>query len=150
MNGENIDSSKGQELRTAAILVWHYQQMGGGEAWAATENTKAEQTRRVERFRAELHRIIGQRDDISFTANGGCIEAEVEDLRFVAFEIPSHHKQEQLILVTLLGRCPSCGVETMSEPFHSFAGLGKMLERFEPIQAHLCFPEPIRQLATSR
>ena len=40
---------------------------------------EAEQSRRVERFRAELHRIVGERDGISFKVNGGCVEAKVED-----------------------------------------------------------------------
>lgn len=139
MSSEDIDSREpSDELRTVAILVWHHQRMGGREAWAATLETTAKQQRRVERFCTELQRIVGERDDICPKVNGGCIEAEVEGLRFSALEIPPSRKQEHLTLVTLLGRCPTCGAETMSEPIHSLAGLGRMLEMFEPIQAHLC------------
>lgn len=139
MNREDIDSNDmSDELRTAAILVWHYQRMRGSEAWAAAMETNAEQRRRVERFRAELHSIVGKREDISLKVNGGCVEAEIEGLRFVSLEIPPFRNQGHLTLVTLLGRCPMCGAETMSEPLHNLAGLGRMLEMFEPIQAHLC------------
>ena len=107
---------------------------------------EAEQSRRVKRFRAELHRIVGERDGISFKVNGGCVEAKVEDLRFVALEYTASKKRRGMPLVVLLGRCPSCGVETISEPFYSLAGLGKMLENFEPISAHFC---PSRQRSKS-
>ena len=127
------------ELRMAAIIVWHHQHMGGADSWAAAEATAAEQAKRVERFRAELQRIIWTREDISIRINGGCVEAEIEDIRFVALELPASGKHKPLTLVTLLGRCPSCGMETLSEPIYDLAGLGKMLEQFEPIHRHLCF-----------
>jgi hypothetical protein len=127
------------DLRTAAILVCHLErEEKGQDAWAAMLEAKAEESRRMERFRAELHRIIGKRDDISFRVNGGCVEAEVEDLRFAALEYPASKKRSEMTLVTLLGRCPLCGVETMSEPLYNFAGLGKMLENFEPMREHFC------------
>jgi hypothetical protein len=44
----------------------------------------------------------------------------------LAAEITSP-KKERWTLVTLPGRCPSCDVETMSEPIHDLAGLGKCL-----------------------
>ena len=133
------DGRKTPELRTAAIAVWRYQQlMVGSEAWAATLRMLEGQAFRVEQFRAELHTIIGERDDIIFRVNGGCIEAEVEDLRFVGLELISSKPQEHQTVVTLLGRCPSCGVETISEPFFSLGGLGEMLESFQPIYGHSC------------
>jgi hypothetical protein len=132
MNGE-----ESSDLRIAAIALWHYQRMEAGEVGSAASATASEQARRVERFRAELQRIVGEREDISLKINGGCVEAEVEDLRFIAYEFLSP-KQEQWTLVTLLGRCPVCGVETMSKPFYNLAGLGKMLENFEPSYSHLC------------
>jgi hypothetical protein len=142
MNVVDSDGRKTPELRTAAIAVWHYEQlMVGSEAWAATLRTSEEQARRVERLRAELHRIIGERDDIIFSLNGGCVEAEVEDLRFVALEFPASKPQEHQPVVTLVGRCPSCAALTISEPFYSLAGLGKMLEKFEPIYMHPCFDQ---------
>jgi hypothetical protein len=49
-------------------------------------------------------------------------------------------------MITLLGRCPSCGVETMSRPFFDLAGLGKMLAEFEPIYGHYC---PTRRQSNS-
>lgn len=139
MNSEGNDSGGIPDLRTAAIAIWHYQRMGAKEAWAATLKMNAEQSRRVEQFRVELHRIIGEREDINFRVNGGCVEAEVEDLRFVALGIPSTDKQGELMLVTLLGRCSSCGSETISSPIYSLAGLGEILERFEPINHHACY-----------
>jgi hypothetical protein len=138
MNREGSDSNGIPELRTAAIAVWYYQRMEAKEAWAATLKMNAEQLHRVEQFRAELLRIVGERDDISFKVNGGCVEAEVEDLRFVAFEITPPHKQEILTLVTLLGRCPICSAETISEPIFNLAGLGERLEKFKPIGHHPC------------
>lgn len=138
---KSADADRGEipELRTAAILVWHYQQVeGGGEAWAAMLKTKEEQSQRVETFRAELYRIVGTRDDIRLRINGGCVEAEIEDLRFVALESTTAKTQERMTLVTLLGRCPSCGVETMSEPLFNLANLGRMLEKFEPVYEHIC------------
>ena len=138
MSEDITNSGEIFELRWVAIFVWHHQRMSGREARLATEQAEAERALRAERFRLELQRIVGERDDISLRINGGCIEAQVDDLRFVAYEIPSHTKPEKLILVSLLGRCSCCGVETMSEPFYNLAGLGKMLERFEPISLHFC------------
>jgi hypothetical protein len=138
MSREGTGSGEMSELRTAAIVVWHFQRMEGKEAWAAAMETRAEQSRRVEQFRTELTRIVGERDDYSFRINGGCVEAEVEDLHFIALEVMTSDKQ-QGTLVSLLGRCPSCGVETASEPIRSFAELGKMLESFEPCYQHTCY-----------
>jgi hypothetical protein len=127
------------DLHTAALLVCYIQHgEEGSNAWAAMLEAKAGQSRRVGRFRAEMRRIVGERDDISFWLNGGCVEAEVEGLRFAALEYPASKTRREFTLVTLLGRCPSCGVETMSEPFSSLAGLGRMLEKFEPISGHFC------------
>lgn len=133
---KRMDGGEMSELRRAAILVWHYQRIGGREASLATEITEAEQAQRVERFRLELQKIVGT-DEIRLRINGGCVEAEVEDLRFISFEFISP-KQEQWTLVTLLGRCPACGVETMSPPLYNLVGLGRMLEKFEPGFAHSC------------
>lgn len=139
MNRADTGSRGTPELRTAAIAVWHYQQlMGAKDSWAATLKTMEEQLRRVEQLRQELHRIVGKRDDIIFRVNGGCIEAEVEDLRFVALELTACKSQEPQTVVTLLGRCSLCGIETISEPFFTLGGLGKMLESFQPINAHSC------------
>jgi hypothetical protein len=128
------------ELRLAAMTVWRYWCSDGraGAAREAMEAVEAEQRRRIESFRTELQKIIGEGLNIKIKINGGCVEAEIEDLCFVAVELPPSYKQEHLTLVALLGRCSSCGVETMSEPFYNFAGLGKMLERFEPGHQHLC------------
>lgn len=136
MNEENT------ELSTAAIAIWHYWRMeekSGKEAWTATLATRAAQLQRIDMFRAELQRLFGERSDITLRLNGGCVEAEVEDLRFIAYEFPAPKGREHVMLVTLLGRCPCCGVETMSEPFYNLAGLGKMLENFKPIHQHSCF-----------
>ena len=70
--------------------------------------------------------------------NGGCLEAQVADLRLGGYEYNSHLPQEPGTMVSLLGRCISCGAEAMSEPFHDLSGLGKMLERFRPSERHLC------------
>jgi C4-dicarboxylate-specific signal transduction histidine kinase len=139
VSGEGVKEFETSELRMAAILVWHHRRMEGSEAWEAMLETKAEQSRRVERFRAELHRVVGKRDDISFKVNGGCIEAEVEDLRFIGLEAIHSDKQKNVVLIALLGRCPSCGAETASKPVYSFARLGEMLERFEPYHRHICY-----------
>lgn len=139
MNREGMSSGEMSELRMAAIVVWYLRHLEGREAWAAAMEITAKQSLRMEQFRAELSRIVGERDDLSFRINGGCVEAEIEDLHFIALEVIASGKQEQEILVTLLGRCSSCGVETASEPIHSFADLGKMLERFEPCYQHICY-----------
>jgi hypothetical protein len=129
-------------LREAAILVWHHQRTGDGrEAWEAMLETEAQQSRRVERFSAGLRRIVGERDDISFRVNGGCVEADVEGLQFAGLEVTGSKEREGQTLVTLLGRCPSCGALTMSEPFDTIGGLGKMLEKFEPISEHFCLSQ---------
>jgi hypothetical protein len=124
-----------------AIILWRYQHIEGErkkKPQAVILEVKAEEERRIERFRAELCRIVGERDDIGFKVNGGCVEAEVEDLRFVALEYTIPKTRKRMALVTLLGRCPSCGVEAISEPIYNLSGLGERLERFEPIQEHLC------------
>jgi hypothetical protein len=139
MSGEDVGGVGTSELRMAAILVWHHRRMGGSEAWEAMLETKAEQARRVKRFRSELHRVVGKRDDINFKVNGGCIEAEIEDLRFIALDVNSSEKKKKAMRIALLGRCPSCGTETASEPVYSFARLGEMLERFEPCHRHICY-----------
>lgn len=135
---KDVESRKMQELRMAAIVVQYLRKMGGKEAWNATVEVSAYQQRRVERFRAELQRILGERKDILVRVNGGCVEADVEDLRFVANENQEVGTPEPKIQVTLLGRCPACGAETMSEPFTTFAELGAVLERFRPIYSHFC------------
>jgi hypothetical protein len=125
-----------------AIALWRYQHIEGEgkkKPEEVIQEVKVGVARRIERFRAELRRIVGERDDISFRVNGGCIEAEIEDLRFVALEYTVPKTRERLAFVTLLGRCPSCGVETISEPIYNLAGLGKRLENFEAISNHLCY-----------
>jgi hypothetical protein len=141
MNPAATDSGGTPELRTVAIIVWLVQHVGGKQAWAEMLKSKEEQSRRVEVFRAELCRIVGQRDDISFKVNGGCVEAKVEDLRFVSLESPSHQANGSQTVVTLLGRCSSCGIETGSGPIYTMAGLGKMLEKFEPASSHACYKQ---------
>jgi hypothetical protein len=127
-----------------AIILWRYQHIEGEgkkKPQAVMLEVKAEEERRIERFRAELRRIVGERDDISFSINGGCVEAEVEDLRFVALEYTVPKTRKRKALVTLLGRCPTCGVEAISEPIYNLAGVGRMLENFEPINEHLCLAQ---------
>jgi hypothetical protein len=139
MSDEGVGGFKTSELRMAAIFVCHHRRMGGREAWEAVLETEAEQTRCVERFREELHGLVGNREDISFKVNGGCIEAEVEDLRFIVLDIISSDKKKKAVRIALLGRCPSCGTETASEHVYSLARLGEMLERFEPCNRHICY-----------
>lgn len=136
-------------LRMAAIAVWRYQHVEGAgmkEPQAIILEVKEEESRRIEQFRAELRRVVGERDDISFRINGGCVEAEVEDLRFVALEYTVPKTRKRMTLVTLLGRCPSCGTETITEPIHNLTGLGKRLEQFEPIKEHCCPSHHLREL----
>lgn len=135
MNSEGLS-----DLRLAALISWHFWRTEGTlmKPREATEAVEAEEKRRIESFRTELQRVLGEKLEIKIRINGGCVEAEVEDLRFVALELSSSGKQESTTVVTLLGRCPSCGVETMSEPIYSFWGLGQRLERFEPILDHYC------------
>jgi hypothetical protein len=128
--------SEGPTLRQLAITVWH---VWSPRSTSTREAVESKQRRRIERFRAELFKIIGETVEINIRINGGCVEAKVEDLRFIAFEIPSSEQSGYMTLVTLLGRCPSCGTETMSEPIYNLAGVGKMLESFEPIRRHLCY-----------
>jgi hypothetical protein len=145
MSSEETSCGEKPELCTAAIVVWHSWrsvETTGKEAWVATLRTKAEQARRIETFRTELHRIVGAREDITLRINGGCVEAEIEDLRFVALEYPATKTEAHPMSVTLLGRCPWCGVETMSEPFYNLAGLGKQLESFVPSHRHFCSLRP--------
>jgi hypothetical protein len=142
MSGECASGScETEELRMVAIVLWRYQHIEGErkkKPETVMLEVKAEEERRIERFRAELRRIVGERDDIGFKVNGGCVEAEVEDLRFVALEYTVPKTRKRMALVTLLGRCPSCGVEAISEPIYNLAGLGERLERFEPISEHCC------------
>jgi hypothetical protein len=135
-----MSNEEPSELRLAALIVWHFWRTVGTSIAPsdATEAIEAEQRRRIESFRTELQRIIGEGLDIKIRINGGCVEAEIEDLRFVALELPTLGKQGYTTLVTLLGRCPSCGVEAMSEPIFNFVGLGKQLEQFVPILDHYC------------
>lgn len=126
------------ELRMAAILVWRYEHLGERGTTLAVEAIKAREEQRIDRFRDALQMIFRGIEGISFRINGGCVEAEIEDLRFASLEFPTSGKQEPLTTVTLLGRCPSCGAEVMSEPFHCLSKLGKMLEKFEPIRWHYC------------
>lgn len=122
-------------LHVAAILSWYY---WCPEARAAHEKTDMEWKSRVERFRSALAQIFGGKCDFQITHNGGCIETEIEGLRLIGYEFTTKLTTEICTMVTLLGRCPSCGVETMSEPFENLAGLGRMLEKFEPICKHSC------------
>lgn len=130
MNDEQLP-----HLHLAAILSWYY---WCPEARAACERTDAERRERVERFRSTLISIFGDKYDFRITANGGCVEAEVEGLRLLAYEFTSAVTKESYTMAALLGRCPRCGVETMSEPFINLAGLGKMLNKFETTHEHAC------------
>jgi hypothetical protein len=122
-------------MRQVAIGTWH---CFCPEARTASEAREAEAKRRIESFRRELQKIAGYNVDFDITVNGGCLEAVIDDLRFVAYEITSRETQERWTLVTLLGRCPSCGIETISEPIQDLTQLGKMLEKFEPFHQHPC------------
>jgi len=135
MRRDDKDSEQLSELRLAAILSWYY---WCPEARAASEKTDAEQRERIRRFRAELINIFGSKCQIRISINGGCLEAQIEDLRLVAYEYISPLTKEPSTMVSLLGRCVSCGAEAMSEPFLDLSGLGKMLERFRPSERHLC------------
>lgn len=139
--GEAMGSNEPSELRMAAILLWRHEHLGERGTTSAVEAIKTREEQRIERFRDALQMIFRGMDDISFRINGGCIEAEIDDLRFAALEFPASSKQEPVTTVTLLGRCPSCGAEVMSEPFHCLSKLGKMLEKFEPIRWHYCYRE---------
>lgn len=127
------------ELYLAAILLWRNMHFGERGTSSAVRAIKAREEQRIERFRAALQMIFRETGEIVFRINGACVEAEVEDLRFASLEFPASGKQEPLTVVTLLGRCPSCGVEAMSEPIHSLSELGEMLEKFEPIRWHYCY-----------
>jgi hypothetical protein len=130
-------SNEGQSfIRQAAISTWHCLCPRAKETKEAKE---IEEARRVESFRQELQKIAGSNYDFRITINGGCLEAVIDDLRFVAYETSSAKSKGQLTAVTLLGRCGSCGLETPSKPFYDLAGLGELLERFEPIPWHCCF-----------
>lgn len=131
-----MSSEPSSDLRLAAIISWH---LWCPEARAARETTEAIQNQRIERFRAELVRIFGDSYDIDIKINGGCVEAVIDDLRFLAYEIIIPKTKEIYTAVSVLGRCPSCGVSTMSKPFSNLAGLGKMLEKFEPTHEHYCY-----------
>lgn len=120
-------------LRLAAIGTWHYGQPEGKAEWKAAD---AELEHRIHRFREEIERIIGNGFDFKITVNGGCLEALIEDIRFIALEYTSSKNQEDVTIVTLLGRCSYCGVETMSKPFYNLSGLGQTLEKFEPNFRH--------------
>lgn len=124
-------------LHLAALLSWYY---WCPEAKAASERTEAKREERVERFRSTLIRVFGNKYDFRITANGGCLETEIEGLRLLAYEFVSSPKKENMMMLALLGRCPACGVETMSSPFITLAGLGKILENFEPVSRHTCGP----------
>lgn len=126
-------------IRQVAIGTWH---CFCPEARSASEAREAEEKRRIEGFRRELQKITGYNVDFNITVNGGCLEAIVDDLRFVAYETTSPKTEERCTLVTLLGRCPSCGVETVSEPVPDLARLGKILEEFVPIAYHFCLARP--------
>lgn len=123
------------DLRLAALLSWYYR---CPEARAAHEKMKAERRGRIERFRAELVKIFGSKCEMQISINGGCLEAVIEDLRLAAYESIAPLTKEPRTMVSLLGRCASCGVETLSEPVSDLAGLGKILEKFEPIPEHFC------------
>jgi hypothetical protein len=122
-------------MRLVAISTLH---LLCPEAKVASEAREVEEARRIERFRQALKKIAGYNVDFNITVNGGCLEVMVDDLRFVAYEMTSPQTKEQWTMVTLLGRCSACGVETMSEPFCDLVGLGKMLEEFVPIFHHCC------------
>jgi hypothetical protein len=134
-----MSSKEPSELRKAAILVWRYEHLGELGTTSAVEAIKVREEQRIKRFRDALQMIFKGIDEINFRINGGCVEAWIEDLRFVALEFPAPSEQELLTTVTLLGRCPSCGAEVMSEPFHCLSKLGKILEKFEPIRWHYCY-----------
>ena len=124
-------------LHLAALLSWYY---WCPEARAASEKTEVEREERIKNFRSTLARVFGNKYDFRITINGGCLETEIEGLRLTAYEFAPTLKTENTMMVALLGRCPSCGVETMSSPFITLAGLGRILENFEPISRHTCGP----------
>lgn len=134
-------------MRLAAILVWRHDHLGERGTTSAVEAIKAREEQRIDRFRDALQMIFRETSEISFRINGGCVEAEIEDLRFLAYEFTTPGSSEPCTMVSLLGRCPSCGVETMSRPFVDLSGLGRMLEEFEPTYEHFC---PTRQKNSSR
>src|SRR5919107_3101929 len=135
MSREDTDSRQLSHLRLAAILSWYSR---CPEARAAHEKHEAELRERFSRFRSHLVKMFGGKCHISISMNGGCLEAGIEDLRLVAYEYVSSQTKELCTMVSLVGRCASCGAEAMSEPFCDLPGLGKMLERFEPSERHLC------------
>jgi len=129
-------SDKNQSfMRLVAISTLHSL---CSEAKATSKAREAEELRRIKSFRKKLQKIAGDNFDINITTNGGCLEAVIDDLHFVAYEITASKTDEHCPSVTLLGRCPSCGVQTMSEPFEDLLGLAKMLEQFLPIFNHYC------------
>lgn len=135
MSGERLSF-----LRSAALLSWYY---WCPEARAESERTEAERRVRVERFRAELTKVFGDKLLTTITVNGGCLEAVIEDLRLAAYEFTDPVTEEARAMVSLLGRCASCGAETLSQPFGDLVGLGKSLERFEPFDGHRCVARPL-------
>src|ERR1044071_7497490 len=98
-------------IRTLAIATWRCL---NPKPLDAAEARNAEESKRVERFCRELRKIAGENFDIDVTVNGGCLEAIIDDLRFVAYEVTPTGEVHYTVL-TVLGRCPSCGVEVISE-----------------------------------
>src|SRR5437868_12805738 len=109
------DNKESLELRTAAILVWRYLHLEERGTASAVEAIKAREKERIECFQESLQMILKGAGEIHYRINGGCVEAEADGLRFVALELTSQNNQEELMLVTVLGRCPMCGEESMSE-----------------------------------
>ena len=130
-------------MRQAAIGTWR---RFCPIATASGEAKDAEERRRIESFRREMKKIAGYNLDFNITINGGCLETVIDDLRFVAYEMTSPKTGEHWTLATLLGRCPSCGTETISEPVQDLAQLGKILEEFVPIARHFCLNQSIDRI----
>lgn len=133
-----MSSKEPSELRIAAILLWRNEHLGERGTSSAVEAIKAREEQRIGRFRDALQMIFKEIGEVNLRVNGGCVEAEIDDLRLLSHEFTTPGSSEPSTTVSLLGRCPSCGVETRSRPFFDLSGLGRMLEDFEPAYEHFC------------
>ena len=117
------------------------------EAWAQ-EQEKRKQSEHKRRKRL-ARKIESEIDDLlPKDADEYGFERQVEDPRYGVVVSTgeaghvlrfTHDDKDRL---TVIGQCPACHGEALSKPLEDLAGLGRLLESFEPGASHDC---PVRR-----
>jgi hypothetical protein len=114
------------------------------EAWSQEQERRKNAERKKRKRKAK--KIEEDIDDLlPKDAEGFQVERNLDDPTYNVVVVvtdtdgtPLRFSYDENDELSLIGECPTCHHETVSEPIGSAASLGEMIERFAPTSSHDC------------